>query len=125
MIGEDAYVEIPNTNTVSISLQYNDNMSAKDSFVSQTERISTIDEQRGNESQKQETLNFITVGADVHEECRSPERPHEATESDLIPDDSSMYNEVKLAKLASIDELIEYDEEIANLAETFHYKTNI
>jgi hypothetical protein len=46
-------------------------------------------------------------------------------ESDPIPDDSSMYNEVKLAKLASIDELIEYEEEIAYLAETFHYKTNI
>ena len=127
MIGEDAYVEIPNTNKFSISLQYNDNMSAKDLYVPQSEYISIIDGKRGNEYQKQETLNFITVGADVHEECRSPERPHEndRAESDLIPDDSSMYNEVKLAKLASIDELIEYDEEIANLAETFHYKTNI
>ena len=127
IIGEDAFVEIPNGNKISIGLQYKENISAKELFVPQSEYISTIDETRGNESQKQETLNVITVGADVHEECRSPERPvkNDMAESDLIPDDSSMYNEVRLAKLASIDELIEYEEEIANLADTFHYKTNI
>ena len=48
-------------------------------------------------------------------------------DSELILDDSSMYNEGKLAKLASIDELIEYEEEISDMTEnldlkqTWHY----
>jgi hypothetical protein len=108
VIGEDAFVEIPNNNKFSIGLHYSENINAKDSYVPQGEYISIIDEKRGNEFQIQ---NFITVGA---EDCRSPES--DMAESDLIPDDSSMYNEVKLAKLASIDELIEYEEEIGNLA---------
>jgi hypothetical protein len=98
-------------------LHYSENVNAKDLYVLQGEYISIIDGKRGNEFQRQ---NFLTVGADVHEECRSPE--NDMAESDIIPDDSSLYNDVKLA---SMDELIEYEEEIANLAETFHYKTNI
>ena len=50
VIGEDDFVEIPNKNHFSTGLQYNEHMRAKELFVPQSEYISTIDEQRGNES---------------------------------------------------------------------------
>jgi hypothetical protein len=49
VIGEDVFVEIPNTNKFSIGLHYSENIIAKDLYVPQGEYISIIDEKRGNE----------------------------------------------------------------------------
>ena len=104
------------------SFHYSDNISAKEcDFHSNN---SSLDELCSPNHGQPPASNFLTVQADIHDEYRSFEISASKEESDTAPldqilDDSSMYNEGKLARLASIDELIEYEEEIADLAETF------
>ena len=96
-------------------------------FDSQSqEGDSSLDDSNPPDNADHIESNRLTVKAEIHEECKSfvKEDNIDIPVLDHILDDSSMYNEDKLARLASIDELIEYEEEIADLAENFD-KMNI
>ena len=64
-------------------------------------------------------LNSLTVKAEVHEmselfKMKTKHKMHNVNSQPFLGD-CSIYSEEKIAKLASIDEIIEYEEEIANI----------